>query len=262
MTILKRSLLPVSGFAGIMLAATLAACGGGGGGSSPAPPAPTAAPAPVIAGVAAVGGIPLANASIVFSCGCTGQAGTTKADASGNYTLTVSSTAAPSTPDPTYTTIPGRNYLAVMTANGQEAWDIAFLGSTPSHNHILNQTNTSDKYTTAAALYVFYNSINLAKPDAFDSWDFSTIASWVTTLKSSPLAEETTLLSDIETEQTAGVSLYPSTGAEWAPAGTVANGKIKIDLDNVKAAATAAGLATRLPQQCGDGTAPCAVPTP
>ncbi len=258
----KRSFMHGAGLAGILLAATLAACGGGGG-SSPAPSTPVSTPPPSIGGIAAGNGSPLANASIVFSCGCTGQAGTATADANGNYTLPVSSVATPASPQPTYTAVPGRNYLSVITSSsGVQAWDIAFLGSTPLHNHTLNATNTSDQYTTAAALYVFYNSISTTKADAFDTWNFDTIASWVSAMQTSPIAAETTLLDDITAAQTNHQSLYPSNGAAWAPAGTVPNTIIKTDLDNLQSAATAAGLTARLPQQCNGGTAPCAVPTP
>ena len=262
----KRSYRGYAGLAGVMLAATLAACGGGGGGgSTPPAPTPTVAPTavPSIGGVAAAGGSPLANASIVFSCGCTGQAGTTTADANGNYTLAISTPATPAATSPTYTAVPGRNYLEVITAaNGTQAWDITFLGNTPAHNHLLNATNTSDQYTTAAALYVFYNSISATKADAFDTWNFTTIASWVTAMQTAPIGAETTLLNDIVTAQNNHTSLYPSNGAAWAPTATVPNTTIKTDLDNLQTAVTSAGLTTRLPQQCTPAGQPCAVPTP
>jgi hypothetical protein len=121
---------------------------------------------------------------------------------------------------------------------------------------------TSDKYTTAAALYVFYNSISSTKQDAFDTWDFTTIRGWVSALEGAPLAQETALLNDIVSAQAGGRSLYPSNGAAWAPPGTVPNATIKTDLDNVKSAVTAAGLTTRLPQRCAPAGDPCAVPTP
>ncbi len=260
----KRAFVRFAGFAGFVLATTLAACGGGGGGSnSPTPVTPTATPAPAIAGVAAVGGVPLANAKIVFSCGCTGQAGTTTANAAGAYTIAPSTAATPAAPSPTYTTVPGRNYIDVITGStGAQAWDIVFLGDTPAHNHTLNATNTSDQYTTAAALYIFYHSISTTKADAFDTWDFTTIAGWVTAMQTAPLVAETKLLTDITTLQSANASLYPSNGAAWAPVGTIPNPVIVTDINGVDAAALAAGLTTRLPQQCTPAGEPCAVPTP
>src|SRR5579862_6093883 len=105
---------PMCALAAIIL--SLAACGGGGGGgnsggggssalpsapgASPGPgsgstTSPAATPTPMDIGTVSIAGTALANASVVFTCGCTGEGGMTHADANGNYTLTVPATAIP-----------------------------------------------------------------------------------------------------------------------------------------------------------------------
>src|SRR5579872_1833450 len=245
-------------------AALIAACGGGGGGGGggtfpgPSPhPSPSVAPSsspsvspspsasPVLTGTMqiATGGTTgtgftytaAGNAQVVFSCGCTAQAGTANADVAGNYTLVANSTPTPGIPNPTYTIVPGRNYIVVaQSANGQ-AWTMQFAGAVPAHNLSLSGANPSDVYTAAASLYVYQNSNTGAF--AFDEWNFNTVMAWLATLHGSPNAQETALLNDIATQSGLHRSLFPS-APTWNPTQSV-NGTIQADLAAVKASADA-----------------------
>jgi hypothetical protein len=148
-------------------------------------------------------------------------------------------------PNPTYTLVPGRNYIEVGTAaSGAEAWNIQFAGKTPARNISLEPNNRSDAYTAAASLYIYYNSSNNAV--AFDQWNFNTISAWVTTLKTSPNAAETTLLDDIVTETVAHHTLFPN-APTW-DTGHADNATINGDLHAVTLSA--------------DGTKPTPCPSP
>lgn len=204
------------------LTAALIACGGGGGGGGGNPggggPPPTNPPTNPPAGASGSVTIPgtstaLANASIVYTCGCSAQAGETTADSNGNFTLSATATATPNSPNPTYTMQPGRNYI-VIGANAtthQEAWTIFFLGNTPSHNVYSGSggASTTDTATAAAALYVFAKSPN-NNDKSFDDWNYNAISAWITDLRNSPTASDTKLMTDINSAETSGKPLYTS----------------------------------------------------
>ncbi|MDQ2818405.1 MAG: hypothetical protein M3T49_09415, partial [Candidatus Eremiobacteraeota bacterium] len=174
---IKRTLAGAA--AGSLLAALIAAGCGGGGGSAVGPPhgggsSPTPMPTTGLGSTmqVATGGSypvytygPAANAQIVFSCGCSKQAGTAVASASGVFSVSGTSTATPAVPNPTYTIVPKRNYIIVAqpaSGLGPQAWTMQFAGSQPSHNLALGDLgsgpaagSSSDVYTAAAALYVY-----------------------------------------------------------------------------------------------------------
>jgi hypothetical protein len=213
-------------------ALALAACGGGSsGGPDPvinptatptskatATPTPTPTPISGATGVMSVNGSPLANAKVAFSCGCSSSGGTATTDASGNYTITQGSPQIP--PPGTYTIVPGRNYMIVAAGSpGEtEAWTMMFLGSIPAHNVYLTSANTTDAYTAAAALYIFYSATSLSDPLAYDHWNMNTIISWENTLRASGgnNAAEKQLLADIVSAQQSGSSLFPAIPV-WDP---------------------------------------------
>src|ERR1700694_1660857 len=262
-----KQLLALSG--AFASAALIAACGGGGGAlPGPGPnPSPTVSPSPQATSamigtlnVVTFGTNPAnatysaaAGASVVFSCGWSAQAGVTTTDGSGNFTVLPTSTATPAAPAPTYTTVPGRNYVVVAkSAAGAEGWTLQFLGSIPGHNHYLEPSNMSDAYSAAAALYVFQNSP--VGSTAFDNWDFIAVTAWVQHLQSAPNAQETTLLNDIVTESVANRTLFPGSPS-WNPT-QITNAKISTDLTNVKNS-----IDLTRPAACG--SSPCgAEPTP
>ena len=260
---------PAAAFAAILL---LAACGGGGGGTIPAPgvvggpvpgpsatatptphatATPTPTPAPTVkpagaAGVASVNSNPLQYAKVAFSCGCNATGGSTTTDASGNYTIPMTS---PAMPGPgTYALVPGRTYMIVASATpGQtEAWTMLFLGSTPSHNVPLGANNTTDVFTAATALYVFYASASSQDPLAYDHWNINSLISWEQHLHTTPNTAEQQLLGDIATAQTAGTTLFTSIPV-WDPDnGTPStNAAIRNDLKAVESSGD-----TALPTPC------------
>jgi hypothetical protein len=232
----------------ISTSAVLAACSGGGGGAVNNPgggggptPTPAASPTAALLGTMNVvtAGTDTSNvvygaaggATVVFSCGCTTQAGTATATGSGGFTLVQNSQATPVAPNPTYTIVPGRNYIIVaQTAGGAEAWTTQFAGHVPSHNRALNVSNASDAASAAVSLYVFGNSSSSAT--AFDDWNFNTLALWYLNLNTSPNAQETTLLDDIIKQSVANHTLYPNAPG-WDAAHST-NAVIKTDLANVK----------------------------
>jgi hypothetical protein len=247
----------ISAFSVFTLACVLAACGSGGGGSSgntvlptggggnptPSPhatttpsPGHTASPTPTpgISGQMVARASAIADARIVFTCGCSPQAGTATADSNGHYSFSLSSTAVPSSPSPTYTAVPGRNYMIIGAgaSSHTEAWTLAFLGHTPSHNLYLSPSNVTDEFTTAASLYVFYNSANNA--ESFDHWNFNTVASWTNSIRTSGgnNASEQKLIADILAAQQAGQTLFPTVPA-WDLDGPGSNATIASDLHNV-----------------------------
>lgn len=233
----------------LLIAAALAACGGGGGGgggtagstsTSITPVTPASLPGQL------TGNGSFANAVTLFSCGCSGQAGQVKADSTGSFVLPVSSTAVPSSPSPTYTTVPGRNYIIIGTgASGLQSWTMGFLGNSPTTNVNLYGTsgsNISDQYTTAAALYIYFQSQNFTGDQTYDRWNFNTIATWTQALKQNVAnnAAETQLLNDITTAQGANQSLYPVIPAFDTVAGATPNATIANDLQAVAASGDSA----------------------
>jgi hypothetical protein len=240
--------------------------GGGGGGATPSPtpsatPSMTPTPMPQLTGdlnVAISGSYPsevegaAANASVDITCGCSPIAGNTMADPSGNFTALTMMTPVP-TPNPTYTLVPGRNYMVIGdsmlgTAGKAQAWNIMFAGNTTAHNHYLTDPNPnlSDTYTAAVALYVFFNSP--AGQLAFDDWNFFTLQGYYTHLKTMPSAAEIKLLSDIVSQQEAGNRMYPVIPG-WRP-GRIPNPVIKADLGAITGGPTPCPVPSGGPAMC------------
>jgi hypothetical protein len=221
-----------------------------------------------IAGTMTLNGTALANATVAFSCGCSAQAGETTTNASGGYTIGANATAIPASPNPTYTTVPGRNYMIIgYASSGTQAWTMEFLGNTQATNLNLSssptnlQTNTTDTASTAAALYVYYESQN-DSDQSFDLWNFNTINAWAQKLRAGTgLSEhETQLLADVTSAQSAGTSLYPTVPV-WNPqAGAAANATILADLQAVHSDGTTVDPA--LPTPCPAAGACTGAPTP
>jgi len=267
--------LPLAGTA-LALVAALAACGGGGSGGGPTMPStttpsttsPAATPTSSISGTMAISGANLANATVAYSCGCSKQAGETKTNSSGSYTISASATAIPASPNPTYTTVPGRNYMIIgYASSGTQSWTMEFLGDTPSSNLNLSSsptdlsTNVTDQASTAAALYIFFESQN-DSDQSFDLWNFNTIVSWAQKLRggSGLSANETALLSDVSSSQSGGLSLYPTVPV-WNPQnGATVNSKILADLEAVHSDGTA--VDPSLPTPCPGAGKCTGTPTP
>jgi len=222
---------------GMILAAVIAGCGGGstsavgppgGGGGNPSPtPAPSITP--VLTGalnVAISGSYPsqvdgaAANASVDFTCGCTGQAGTGTADSGGNFNLLTTSTPVPASPNPTYTIVPGRNYVVIGTAamgtnQKVQAYTMVFAGNDTSRNqYLIPGVNASDPITAAVTLYVMAKSAGT--PLAFDDWNLFTLQTFYTHLQTAPTTQETQLLTDIVAQQELGNTMYPAK-PRWRP---------------------------------------------
>lgn len=219
----SRNLVPSFGVAFALLC-SLSACGGGGGsaggggGTGGRPPIPT--PAPLSAtGNLQIAGVPLANGFVVYSCGCSLQAGTVGTDSAGNFLMPASAAATPSAPAPTYTLGPDRNYVIIgsqspSAGSGSEAWTMEFLAQRSSNNLSLNATNasnTSDAFTAAGALYIYYFTQKNGSGDlAFDQWNFNQVLKWISNLKSpAKTPAEQKLLSDIDASQRSNTSLFP-----------------------------------------------------
>ena len=237
---MRKHQLAIAGVVSALLAAAvIAGCGGGGGGYSavtpPNPsPSPSISPSPspspgltlgnmnVATGGTVVGGFtyaPAANDTVVFTCGCTNQAGITTSNATGNFTVTSPASPTPAVPNPTYTIVPTRNYLVEAqppaSIAGPQAWTILFAGSVASHDLALGDggavaasAGTSDVYTTAVALYVYKNS-NQNSNSAFDDWNFNTLQTWLQQLIAAPTSQEITLLNDIAAQSQLNKSLFP-----------------------------------------------------
>jgi hypothetical protein len=237
----------------IALTLALAACGGGG--SSPSTP-------PGITGTlsSTVAGVSFANSPVLYSCGCDGQAGEVTADANGNFALPVSASAVPASPSPTYTLAPGRTYAIVGDQpTGTQAWTLEFLGNTPATNLNLYGTKgatTTDQYTAATALFVYYQSANFSGDQAYSRWNFNSLINWTQALKASGTgsnAAEQQYLSDINAAQAANQSLFPAIPA-WDPkAGDTANATIVNDIQAVANSADA-NLPTPCPSTGCTGT--------
>lgn len=202
-----------------------------------------------------------ANSLLVFSCGCTSQAGENQLLAGGTFTVPQTSMATPAAPSPTYTSVPGRSYIMIATqngggtteGNGAESWTLEFLGNIPSHNIGLGSGGalTSDVFTAAGALYVYANSGGV-DPTAFDGWNFNTILAWVNHMRTAGglNVPEQTLLNDIAAAQESSTTLFPL-APPWYPALT-GNAKIYADLSSVAASGDAA-----LPTPCPGGPGTC-----
>jgi hypothetical protein len=251
----------------VVATAVIAACGGGGGSTTPPPPTmpPGPSPSPMLPGTmqVATGGTvgtgftysPAGNAKVVFSCGCSVQAGTSAADVNGAYSLVANSTPTPSAPDPKYTIVPGRNYIVIAkTAGGAEAWTTQFAGRTSATNKYLNAGNISDVAAAAVSLYVFNNSPQGSV--AFDDWNFNALLKWYGTLTTpgAPNAAETQLLNDIAAQSAANNTLFP--GAPSWDGSIVPNKTISKDLANV-----ATSVDNTIPTPC-PGNMCTGTPTP
>lgn len=224
----------------LILSGAVAACTGGGSTTNPPPNNPSPSPSPGLAGTLDVvnGGTDRTNVtygaanavSVDFSCGCTHVAGSSITDASGNFTLVAQSTPVP-TPNPTYTIVPGRNYLVVGNSTAApQAWTVQFAGKSPGRDKFLNAGNQSDIYTAAVALYVFKYSTGA--DTAFDNWNFNALLAWYNHLKTSPTAADATLLNDIVTQSTGGAMLWP-VAPTWRPGLNPLNATINADLATV-----------------------------
>lgn len=248
--------------------AALAACGGGGGGGGAAPgpgggggsviPTPTPTPTPTAPPANATGqmminGSAMTSAQVIFTCGCSTDAGAVTADANGNYSITSAAVPGFPTAANAYQAVAGRNYMVVgaSTTTKAESWTMLFFGSQPSHNVYMTANNSSDEYTTAASLYVFFKSA--PSSESFDNWNFNTVKAFADSLRASGgnnLAEKN-LIADIRTAQAAAVSLFP-TLAHWDPHGSPTNTQIGNDLTAVDHAADAAK-----PTPCPSGQSSC-----
>lgn len=267
-------------FAGLALAALIAGCGGGGStavgppGGGGGHPSPTPAPSitPVLTGnlnVAIGGSWPAptegaaANAQVDFTCGCSGQAGTGTADSGGNFNLLTVSTPVPASPNPTYTIVPGRNYVVIGTSSlgtsgNAQGWTMVFAGNDTSRNQYLNPgVNASDTVTAAVALYVMAKSAGT--PLAFDDWNFNTLQAFYAHLLSPQVTtQETQLLTDIVGQQEAGKTMYPAK-PRWRPL-RLKNTIIANDLAAINSA-TDPSVPTPCPTP-GGGPAACTSPFP
>ncbi len=208
--------------AAFALLCSVSACGGGGGsgvgGTGGGPP--IVPPAPLSAsGNLQIAGAPVGNGFVVYSCGCSAQAGSVGTDSGGNFLIPASAAATPSAPNPTYTLGPDRNYLIVgshspSAGSGTEAWTMDFVAQHSANNLSLNATNsgnTSDAYTAAGTLYIYYfTQRNGAGDLAYEQWNFNQVLAWVNTLKSpSATAAEKNLITDITAAQQSNRSLFP-----------------------------------------------------
>lgn len=266
---------PLFGALSIALAALLTGCGGGGGGGgggsspvhAPVPPAPVPTATPGGTGQLVLNGTPLANDSVVFTCGCTGDGGKISTDGSGNYTVTGS---APSVLSPGTSYVPnGHNLMIVGYTGTTQVWTMLFLGNSPATNLNLSNTpatasaNVSDTASTAAALYVYYAAgTQVSGGDhTFDWFNFNQIIAFAQHLRSAPDAHEQTLLTDIAAAQTAGQSLYPGFVPQWnIVTGEGVNAKITADVKQVAADGPAAD--STLPVPCSAPNACTGAPTP
>jgi phage tail sheath gpL-like len=222
----------------------------------------------LIAGSMTLNGTALTDATVAFTCGCSAQAGETTTGSNGAYTIGATATAIPASPNPTYTTVPGRNYMIIgYTSSGTQAWTMGFMGDTQAADLNLSSTptnlqaNNTDTASAATALYIYYESQN-DSDQSFDLWNFNTIAAWAAKLRAgtSLSTHETQLLSDVSSAQSSGISLYPTVPA-WNPqAGAAANATILADLQAVHSDGTAVDPA--LPTPCPAAGACTGTPTP
>jgi hypothetical protein len=267
--------------AGMIVAALVAGCGGGGSGTSvslpggggghpsPTPPTLQLGNANIASGGTVAGGFtynPASNDTIIFTCGCTNQAGITTSDVNGQFTVASPASPTPAAPSPQYTIVPTRNYIIVAeppaSNGGPQGWTMLFAGNTSATDLALGDTGpvvassgTSDVYTTAIALLIYKES-NPSSNEAFDDWNFNAVEGWLERMFTSPTPQETTLLNAIASESALGHSLFPSAPG-WNPSQNT-NATIKADLNSVIANP---GSAT--PTPCPSGPSSCtATPTP
>jgi len=269
-----------SSLGGMVTAALIAGCGGGGSSAVNLPgggggnPSPSPSVTPVLTGslnVAISGSYPnqtegaAASAEVDFTCGCSGQAGTGTADSSGNFNLLTTSTPVPASPNPTYTVVPGRNYVVIGTSTlgsklnpSAQSYTMVFAGNDTTRNQYLNPgVNSADTVTAAVALYVMANSAGTS-PIAFDDWNFNTLQAFYAHLLASPTTQETQLLDDIVSQQEIGNTMYP-TKPRWRP-NRLKNSVIAGDLANITPA-TDPSVPTPCPTP-GGGPAVCTSPFP
>ena len=250
--------LAISGVvAALLAAAAIAGCGGGGGYSAAAPPppgpSPSPSPTPALQGNlnATTGGTypnfstaPAASINAVFSCGCSAQAGITTTNATGDFSVMSPATATPAVPSPTYTIVPGRNYIVIAepaSLAGPQAWTMLYAKHIPADDLALDSSGatpapwsstTSDVYTAAAALYIYFKSPG-GSGTAFDAWNINTVNKFAHNLRLAPNAAEITLLNDIATKGSTSSSLFPA-APSWNPSQPTAS-KIHTDLTAVEA---------------------------
>jgi hypothetical protein len=257
---MKTSRLAFGSLAAAFVAASaMAGCGGGYAASYQPPgpsPSPTPPPSPGIEGnlnVTTGGTYPnytgtaAGMLNVVFSCGCSSQAGIGTTDAGGNYVIVSPATATPATtPNPTYTLVPTRNYIVVAqpgSGAGPQAWQMVFAGNVPSHDLALAAgptaapatSSASDAFTAAATLYVYYNSGTGSL--AFDQWNFNTVQTFTHNLATAANPAEVKLMNDIAALGKINGSLFP-TAPTWNP-GQPVSGLIQNDLIAVKGSADA-----------------------
>lgn len=263
----------------LLAAAAIAGCSGSGGGYSsglPGPqPSPTVAPSPspspvltlgnanIATGGTVAGGFtytPASNDTIIFTCGCSNQAGITTAGVNGDFTVTSPASPTPSVPNPTYTIVPTRNYLIVAeppaSNDGPQGWTVLFAGTVPAHDLALGDNTavqasagTSDVYTAAVALYIYKNSVQNSNT-AFDDWNFNALEAWLQRMFLAPTPKETILLNDIAAQSVLNASLFPTIPG-WNGAQTL-NATINTDLVNVKN-----HQGTMMPTPCPGGPSGC-----
>ncbi|MBV8148422.1 MAG: hypothetical protein JO092_04965 [Candidatus Eremiobacteraeota bacterium] len=204
----------------------------------------------------------LANSTLVFTCGCTGDAGKLTTDGQGNFTIN-GVTGAPSVLSPGKNYVPsGHNLMIVGYANAPsrtQTWTMLFLGSTPSHNLSLGN---NDVPTTAAALYVYYAASLINNSDkTFDNFNFNQVIAFTQHLRSGKAdATETKFLSDVTAAQNANQSLFP-VGASWNTA-VSSDGTNATILADVQAVAKDPADST-IPTPCPGGPNTCSgAPTP
>lgn len=281
---MKQHIVAGAVTAALVAAAVVAGCGGGGGGAlirpggggNPSPsPSPSQSPTVTLGNLnyatgGSVGGFTYAAANgyqVVFTCGCSNQAGTTVASSTGGFSVTSPASPTPAAPHPTYTIVPTRNYLIeaqpVGGNAGPQAWTMMFAGTQASHDLALGDTGavaastgTSDVYTTAVALYVYSHSTQ-GSNTAFDDWNFTSLQTWMQdTLIAAPSAEEITLMDDIASQSGANNSLFPFKPG-WNSAQTI-NAKIMHDVDAITSVNDPS-----VPTPCPGGEGTCTgTPTP
>ena len=281
---MKRfSSAPLLGASIVALCSLLAACGGGGGGGGGTPPTispsgtssptsppttpPPPTPTPGASGaLSTANGALAANSTVIFTCGCSGQAGqTTTSDANGDYSLPNSSNAIPATPNPTYTLSPGRNYVIVgYQQGGTQSWTMKFLGKSPATNVGLGSVSSAAQ--AASALFIYYdaayNPAITGGNHTFDWFDIRKIAAWAQKLDSGAglTMDEQNLMNHVTAQQKLNASLYPGFVPSWNPqAGAIVNPAITTDVKNIMVGGTAADPA--LPTPCAGGPQQCS-PTP
>lgn len=185
-------------------------------------------------------------------------------DAQGNFTIAPVATAIPAAPSPTYTTVPGRNYVIVAKAPaGAETWTMEFLGTTAAHNVGLGSGNafSMDLYATAASLYVYFASpLTGNKNHSYDQWNLNSVQHWAQYLRMTAAASlspaERQLLSDIAFDQQRNYTLFPSMPAWYPSAPATANGIIRADLQSVQSTA-GVNPADPVPTPCPGGVGNC-----